>query len=219
MKYLGNTLEREFNLDPVFHEEFSRVFRENCEYLRITSGDSAGKADAPTTVIVGEPTSSSNVKAFIILPFTERNAERPTGFFLEVLRSLITPAAIEAGFKVETANRQGSDVIQSTIINELLGAELVVADLTDHNPNVMFELGLRMAVDRPVALIKAAGTGRIFDVDNMLRVYEYRPQLWRSTLDTDVPELAKHIRASWENRTADHSYMKILRAKPTVAEK
>jgi hypothetical protein len=214
MKYLGNTLEREFTLAPESHEEFSRVFRENCEYLGITSGtEGVAPSDggAPTTVLVGEPAKKSSVRAFVIMPFTERVADRPKGFFTEVLRSLVTPAALEAGFNVETANRQGSDVIQSTIVNELLDADLVIADLTDHNPNVLFELGLRMAVEKPVALIKAAGTGRVFDVDNMLRVYEYQPQLWRSTVETDLPELTKHIRAAWEHRSKDQSYMKILR--------
>ena len=38
MKYLGNTLQKEFGLDPETHEEFSRTFRENCQYLQITSG-------------------------------------------------------------------------------------------------------------------------------------------------------------------------------------
>src|SRR5439155_2589607 len=133
------------------------------------------------------------------------------GFFSEVLQRLITPAAIEAGFNVETANRQGSDVIQSTIVNELLEADLVIADLTDHNPNVLFELGLRMAMEKPVALVKASGTGRVFDVDNMLRVHEYQPHLWRSTIERDLPDLTKHIRAAWENRNKDQSYMKILR--------
>jgi hypothetical protein len=212
MKYLGNTLEHDFKLGPEFHEEFSRVFRENCEYLDITAGASGtGEAVAPTTVIVGEPIKKSTVKAFVIMPFIERLPDRPKGFFLEVLRSLITPAAVEAGFTVETANRQGSDVIQSTIVNELLEADLVIADLTDHNPNVLFELGLRMSAEKPVALIKAAGTGRVFDVDNMLRVHEYQPQLWRSTVESDLPELTKHIRAAWENRSRDQSYMTILR--------
>jgi nucleoside 2-deoxyribosyltransferase len=145
------------------------------------------------------------------MPFSEKASERPKGFFEEVLRSLITPAGLEAGFKVETANRQGSDVIQSTIVNELLEADLVIADLTDHNPNVLFELGLRMAGDKPVALIKAIGTGRVFDVDNMLRVHEYQPHLWRSTVESDVPELVKHFRTAWENRGTDVSYMKLLR--------
>src|SRR5450759_2211376 len=110
-----------------------------------------------------------------MMPFVEKTAERSKGFFQEVLRSLFTPAGVAAGFNVETANRQGSDVIESTIVNELLDADLVIADLTDHNPNVLFELGLRMAVEKPVALVKAAGTGKVFDVDNMLRVFEYQP--------------------------------------------
>jgi hypothetical protein len=33
MKYLGNTLQKEFDLEPETHEEFSRTFRENCQYL------------------------------------------------------------------------------------------------------------------------------------------------------------------------------------------
>src|SRR6266850_6908836 len=31
MKYLGNTLTKEFGLQPETHEEFSRIFRENCQ--------------------------------------------------------------------------------------------------------------------------------------------------------------------------------------------
>ena len=214
MKYLGNTLQRDFSLDPKYHEDFSTAFRENCKYLGITSGEALPaeeRSSGPSTVVVGEPSKKSSLKAFVIIPFVERNPDRPKGFFEEVLRSLITPAGLEAGFKVETANRQGSDVIQSTIINELLEADLVIADLTDHNPNVLFELGLRMAHDKPVALIKAAGTGRVFDVDNMLRVFEYQPHLWRSTIEVNLPELTKHITAAWENRDKDQSYMKILR--------
>jgi len=145
------------------------------------------------------------------MPFVEKDEIYPKGFFSEVLRSLITPAAVEAGFIVETANKQGSDIIQSTIINDLLEADLVIADLTAHNPNVLFELGVRMAQDKPVALIKSTGTGKIFDVDNMLRVFEYDRNLWRSTIEHDLPKLREHIKAAWENRDSNLSYMKILR--------
>lgn len=226
MKYLANTLESDFGLEPSFHEEFSRVFRENCKYLGITSGDVLGLSEAetgagaPTTVTVGEPTHKTTIRAFVIMPFVEKDGGgRAKGFFSEVLASLVTPAGVEAGFKVETANRQGSDVIQATIVNELLDADLVIADLTDHNPNVMFELGLRIAAEKPVALIKAAGTGRVFDVDNMMRVVEYQPHLWRSTVEMDVPELTKHFKAAWDNRGKDQSYMKLLRRAGTAAER
>ena len=102
------------------------------------------------------------------MPFVERDPKHSAGFFAEVLRSIITPAAKASQFTVKTANRQGSDLIQSTIINDLIDADLVIADLTEHNPIEMFELGMRMAEDKPVVLIKAQGTGPLFDVDNML---------------------------------------------------
>lgn len=218
MKYLGNTLEREFQLPSDFHEEFSRIFRENCEFLGIAEGvnaDQSPEADnsgKPSKVVLGESKRQGKaLKAFVIMPFSEKNPDRPQGFFGEVLRSLITPAGVSAGFQVETANRQGSDIIQSTIINDLLDADLVIADLTDHNPNVLFELGLRMAEDKPVAIIKATGTGPIFDVDNMLRVFEYNANLWTSTIDSDLPEMTKHIQGAWDNRGSKQSYIKILR--------
>ena len=216
MKYLSNTLENQFKLHPSFHEEFSQVFKENCKDLNIITGnpldDDAG-AQAPTTIIVGEAKKGvkGKLKAFVIMPFTEKNEKRPNGFFKEVLDSLLIPSGIDAGFTVETANKQGSDVIHSTIINDLLEADLVIADLTDHNPNVLFELGVRMAMDKPVALIKSKDTGKIFDVDSMLRVYEYSQNLWKSTIDKDVPELIEHFKAAWDNRQSEQTYMKILR--------
>lgn len=213
MKYLSNTLEREFGLDTAYHEEFAKLFRADCTYLQITDvpSEAGEEGSSARSVVVGESKTGSDLVAFVIMPFWERNSDRPKGFFAETLRSLITPAAVDAGFSVETANRDGSDVIQATIINKLLDADLVIADLTDHNPNVFFELGLRMAADKPVALVKAAGTGRVFDVDNMLRVVEYSPQLWTSTIEADVPKLRDHISQSWENRDDHASYMKILR--------
>lgn len=220
MKYLGNTLQKEFGLESETHEEFSRTFRENCQYLGITSGipTTGGEASEPTTVIhppdtiiLAEAEGASKLTAFVIMPFLERDLKHSTGFFAEVLRSLITPAAKASHFTVKTANRQGSDLIQSTIINDLIEADLVIADLTEHNPNVMFELGMRMAEDKPVVLIKAQGTGPLFDVDNMLRVFEYSPNLWQTTVEKDMPNLRDFIKGAWDNRSSEKSYMKILR--------
>lgn len=221
MKYLGNTLQKEFDLKPETHEEFSRTFRENCKYLGITSGiptpneelsESTPAIQPPGTITLAEAEGASKLTAFVIMPFVERDPKHSNGFFAEVLRSLITPAAKASQFTVKTANRQGSDLIQSTIINDLIEADLVIADLTEHNPNVMFELGMRMAEDKPVVLIKAHGTGPLFDVDNMLRVFEYSPNLWQTTIEKDMPNLRDFIKGAWDNRSSEKSYMKILRA-------
>jgi hypothetical protein len=218
-RFLSNTLETKFNVDKDYHDEFVEIFSANCRFLgigatwnRSARTPRASRDPESESVTIASPTGDADAPVcFVIMPFTERDDDHAPGFFSEVLQQIITPAAIAAGFEVKTAQRQGSDVIQSTIVNDLLSADLVVADLTEHNPNVLFELGMRMAEDKPVVLIRAKGTGAIFDVDNMLRVAEYNPNIWPSTLDADVPVLTDHIKAGWENRDDGNSYMSILR--------
>ena len=68
----------------------------------------------------------------------------------------------------------------------------------------MFELGVRMAEDKPVTPIKAQGTGLLFDVDNMLpRVFEYSPNLWQTTIEKDMPNLRDFIKGAWDNRASE----------------
>jgi hypothetical protein len=170
--------------------------------------------------VVAEPEGVSDAKTcFIIMPFRERpdDDRYPIGFFKEVLESLLQPAAVEAGFRVRTALREGSDVIQSTIVNDLLEADLVLADLTAHNPNVLFELGIRMHYDAPVVLVRAKGTAQIFDVDTTLRVLDYDPNLWASTLARDIPAIRDHIKGAWANRDSAATYMKLMRSHAAAA--
>lgn len=219
-EFLTNTLQKDFGIDPEWHDDFVKIFKENCRFLGIEKGLSPTqkipvkdtRVEHPSEIqIVGQPKGKFDRTAFVIMPFGEKGEiARPVGFFKELLNSLITPAANGAGFAVETARKQGSDVIQSTIINQLLKADLVIADLTDHNPNVLFELGIRIAKDLPVALIKAEGTGAIFDVDNMMRVSPYSENLWPSTVEKDVPRLTEHIKGAWDNRSTERSYIQIL---------
>jgi nucleoside 2-deoxyribosyltransferase len=228
-EYLSNTLLNEFSIPIEVHDEFVDLFQKNCRYLGIGStlstdllengavarNGSGVQQKEGSTVTLATPTQGGDKLCFVVMPFEERDDRHAPGFFSEVIVSLITPAAQAAGFIVRTANRQGSDVIQSTIVNDLLRADLVVADLTEHNPNVLFELGMRMAIDKPVALIRAKGTGRIFDVDNMLRVFDYDPCVWPSTVAADLPKLEEHIRAAWDNKERDLSYMKLLNRQPS----
>lgn len=219
-EFVSNTLQKEFGLDPKIHDDFISLYTKNCDFLGIHSMRDAELAkstdpetsagEPPSTVTLATPVKDTGRLCFVIMPFRERDENRPDGFFSEVLEALIVPAATEAGFEVRSAQRAGSDVIQRTIVRDLLAADLVVADLTEHNPNVMFELGMRMREDKPVALIREIGTGSVFDVDNMLRVYDYDGRLWKSTVADDVPSLTKHISSTWENRNDDRTYYKML---------
>jgi len=54
--------------------------------------------------------------------------------------------------------------ITSQIIERLLEDELVIADLTEKNPNVFYELAVRHAVGKPVILMGAIGDTIPFDL-------------------------------------------------------
>jgi hypothetical protein len=223
-QYRENTLYTEFDLDPKVQDEFVDILNKNSRFTGIgstlTPQARAGSTPAPPVADEG-PAAETIAKpdeagddapvCFVIMPFVEHDEDRyDAGFFKEVLKSLLTPAITKAGLEVRTAQRLGSDLIQSTIINELLAADLVLADLTEHNPNVLFELGMRIAEDKPVVLVKAKGTGPIFDVDHILRIEQYSPNLWPSTLEEDLPAVEAHVRAAWENRESGQTYRKIL---------
>jgi len=201
------------------HGSFADLFKKNYDYLKLASGleelQKETSVDGTSVTLVGQKSGTYPHHAFIIMPFGEKgDRPRSKGFFGEVLNSLLTPACNSLNFRVSTANVTGSDLIHHTIMKNLIEADLVVADLTDHNPNVAFELGVRIALDKPVCIIRANGMGPFFDVDNLMRVFEYDPCLWPTTIARDIPRLTDHIKSSWENRAKLPSYMKILTASP-----
>ncbi len=161
-QYVSNTLEGKFQIPPAQHAEFVEVFKANCKYLEIEGGlkgvpipSAHGITKGIEFRVLGQPQGEFDKTAFVVMPFSEKGKlARSPGFFDEVLKSLITPAGNAAGFGVLTARREDSD-----IIHQLLNAELVIADLTDHNPNVLFELGIRLAKEMPVVLVKSKDTG------------------------------------------------------------
>lgn len=215
IQYLKNTLKTEFGVEEQFQDAFYEIYQKNLVYLK-SKGVASGTVGASdegkqSSIILGESSDAGALVAFVAMPFSERTSTYQKGYFDEVLKHLITPAAVKANFNARTAKKAGSEVIQSTIVNDLDAADLVIVDLTEHNPNVLFELGMRIAFNKPVCLIRAKGTAPIFDIDHMLRVYDYNPCLWASTLQTDIPALSEHISETWKNRDKDRSYLKILR--------
>ena len=209
-KYFANTLKEKFDVDEKFCEDFIDIYKKNLEYLCLDS-----RADCNPTVSSppkAKQSIKSNNRIFVIMPFSEKTEEYATGYFDEVYSSLIVPAAAQAGYSSFTAQRSGSDVIHSTIVREIENAEVILADLTEHNPNVLFELGLAFAFRKKVALIRSTGTKEIFDVDNLLRVYDYDRNLWKSTVERDIPNIAKHIEATLQMK-GDSNYLDILLGK------
>lgn len=83
----------------------------------------------------------------------------------QVLKHIIGPAAAECGYRSIRAD-QISDpgIITSQVITHIVEDDLVIADLTGHNPNVFYELALRHAVRKPIVQIMGLGENVPFDI-------------------------------------------------------
>lgn len=126
-------------------------------------------------------------KCFIITPIGTENDEifrKAKG----VIESVIKPVLSVYGFDdVKPAYEINlSGMINTQIINRIIDDDLVIANLTDKNPNVMYELCLRHVVAKPIIHICENGTTLPFDikdnrtifyVDDMLGVEELKTRL------------------------------------------
>jgi hypothetical protein len=63
----------------------------------------------------------------------------------DIMENIIEPVATELHYSVLRADKLSGSVIMEDIIAMLHDADIVIADLTDMNPNVFYELGLRQA--------------------------------------------------------------------------
>jgi len=72
--------------------------------------------------------------------------------------------AEEFGYKVKRADEDADPgMIGNRMISDIIHAELVVADLTDLNPNAFYELGIRHSREKPTIHVAKSGTQLPFD--------------------------------------------------------
>src|SRR5262245_4450938 len=152
--------------------------------------------------------------AFVAMPFGKKaGRDGKEVDFNRVYAEYIAPALEEAGltaFRADQEMRAGD--IRTDMFQELLLADLVVADLSIDNPNVWYELGVRHALRaRGVVLVSGGGVTTAFDVytDRKLRyrIKDGVPDL--ATLEDDKRKLVEMIKAtmeSWHGRKVSPVY-------------
>lgn len=80
------------------------------------------------------------------------------------VRLILSEAIEDAGFAPQlVSDADDVGIIQKRIIQNLYENPIVVCDVSAKNPNVMFELGMRLAFDRPTIIVKDDKTSYSFD--------------------------------------------------------
>lgn len=102
-------------------------------------------------------------RCFIITPIGDEKSEIRRHID-GIIDEAIVPALGEE-YEVRVAHREfelGS--INDRVIRNIYDSDLVIANLTQLNPNVMFEIGMRYSFGKPALVIAEEGTRLPFDV-------------------------------------------------------
>ena len=149
-------------------------------------------------------------RAFVIRPFNiKSNKDGETMNFEVVHNELIVPALDKLGFSGGTTGeflQQGS--IREDMFREIISADLVIADISVHNANAFYELGIRHALrDRYTVMIRA-------DKFNDAHVFDLKPERYLNySADNpadSVDALVKVIEATMDSEKGDSPVFRLL---------
>jgi len=105
---------------------------------------------------------NSPKKCGIVMPIASMDGY-PESHWKDVKR-IIESAIKEANFEARlVSDADDIGVIHKRIVQNLYDNPMIVCDISGRNPNVMFELGLRLAFDKPTIIIKDEVTPYSFD--------------------------------------------------------
>ncbi len=162
------------------------------------------KNDATSTI------AEKGKMCFIVMPISDPDGYAK-GHFKHVYQDIVQPACQQAGFiPLRADDVKQSNLIHLDILQKLLEAPMAVCDLSNRNPNVLFELALRQAFDKPVALIQEVGTPQIFDI-SPLRYSEYRKERIYHEVLEDQRSIATAIAETFKSHGTGRSINSIVK--------
>lgn len=101
----------------------------------------------------------------------------------EKFELIFEPSLKEAGYEVTRADKIGTPgSISREIVSNVINSDLVIADVTDENPNVFYELAIRNAAKKPVIIFRGVNQPMPFDIydKRAIDVDRNQPRIWEN---------------------------------------
>jgi len=111
-------------------------------------------------------------KCFVVSPIGEQGSETRNNAD-KLYKYVIEPICKICDFEATRVDQlNDANSITKTIVEYLETADLVIADVSGHNPNVFYEIGFRTRTNKPIIHLKTKGERLPFDI-NSIRTFEY----------------------------------------------
>ena len=152
---------------------------------------------------------SARPKCGIIMPIAAMDgcSERHWSDVREILGEAIEAAGLEPNL-VSDANEVG--FINKRIVQNIYENPIVICDVSAKNPNVMFELGMRLAFDKPTLIVKDDLTTYSFDISGIEHV-GYPRDLRFQKIREFKEKVETKLRATLAAASEDPSYTTFLK--------
>ena len=112
----------------------------------------------------------------------------------QVFKHVIAPAVLALGYRAVRADHISEPgMITSQVIQHIVDDPLVIADLTDRNPNVFYELAIRHAIRKPLVQLIRKGDTIPFDVAGTRTIHVDHRDL--DSVDTAKNEIQAQVKS------------------------
>ncbi len=157
-----------------------------------------------------EENTTSPKKCGIVMPIANKPGYPASHWtdVLEILEEAVSKTEFEARL---VSHDEVIGLIHERIVTNLYQDEIVIVDVSSKNPNVMFELGLRLAFDKPTIIIKDEKTDFLFD-SGVIEHLNYPSDLHYHQISRFKSELVSRINATVKKKQNDPEYSPFLKS-------